>query len=85
VRCQWKGIAMIRISEADYGAAMSDHNKYIREAERLGPIWYDLKLQRAQTDADKPHGFRAFVVTQIDAISSFVSASLRIRRVAEAP
>ena len=33
---------MIRISEADYGAAMSDHHKYIREAERLGPIWSEL-------------------------------------------
>ena len=76
---------MIRISEADYGAAMSDHNKYIREAERLGPIWYDLKTQRAHADADTPHGFRAYVATQIDAISSFVSASLRVRRVAEAP
>ena len=76
---------MIRISEADYGAAMSDHNKYIREAERLGPIWYDLKMQRSEIDADKPHGFRAYVATQIDSISSFVSASLRVRRVAEAP
>ena len=39
---------MIRISEADYGAAMSDHQKYIREAERLGPIWHDLRQRKAQ-------------------------------------
>jgi len=76
---------MIRISEVDYRAAMSDHQKYIREAERLGPIWYDLRKQRAQASADKPHGIRAFVATQIDSISSFVSASLHVRRVAEAP
>jgi hypothetical protein len=75
---------MIRISEADYGAAMSDHNTYIREAERLGPIWYDFRKRQEQANADKPHGIRAFVATQIDRVSSFVSASLHVRRVAEA-
>ena len=75
---------MIRISEADYGAAMSEHTTYIREAERLGPIWYDLRKRQAQANGDKPHGIRAFVATQFDAISSFVSASLHVKSVAEA-
>ena len=41
---------MIRISEADYGAAMSEHQKYIREAERLGPIWSELRIRQAQSE-----------------------------------
>lgn len=75
---------MIRISEADYGAAMSDHNTYIREAERLGPIWYDLRKRQAQANTDEPHGIRAYVATRFGAMSTFVSASLHVRSVAEA-
>ena len=74
---------MIRISEADYRAAMSDHHEYIRDAERLGPIWYDLRKQRAQAKAENPHGVRAFVAGQIISIGSLISATLHVRKVAE--
>jgi|SwirhirootsSR2_FD_contig_31_2388751_length_529_multi_3_in_0_out_0_2 hypothetical protein len=74
---------MIRISEADYGAAMSEHQKYIREAERLGPIWAELRNRRAQADADKPTQGRSFVSAQVSSVGSFLSTSLHIRRVSE--
>jgi hypothetical protein len=73
---------MIRISEADYKAAMSDHHKYIREAERLGPVWFDLRQRKAIANAGRPQGIRA-LVAQARSIGSALSASLRIRRVAQ--
>jgi hypothetical protein len=72
---------MIRISEADYAAAMSDHTRYIREAERFGPIWSDLKKRRANAEARNPWRVRIFAASLIGAIGSFLSAPLRSRNV----
>ena len=74
---------MIRISEADYGAAMSEHQKYIREAERLGPIWSELRIRQAQSESDKQAPMRTYISAQVSAVGSLLSTALRIRRVAD--
>ena len=69
---------MIRISEADYAAAMSDHHRYIREAERLGPIWFELRQRRAKVG--RSQRIRDFVSKQLGAISALLSTPMRLRR-----
>jgi hypothetical protein len=78
-----KGTIVIRISEADYAAAMSDHTRYIREAERFGPIWADLKKRRANAEVDRRRRIRAFTAAQFGVISSFLAALFRTRKVGQ--
>jgi hypothetical protein len=78
-----KGTTVIRISEADYAAAMSDHHRYIREAERLGPFMFELRMRRANKDSGAAGRTRSFAATQISAIGAFLSEASRIRKVSE--
>ena len=74
-----KGTVVLRLSEVEFRAAMLRHEEIQREADRLGPIRYDLRKQKALQGSGMGERFRVFAKAQASALGSFVASSLPIR------
>ena len=73
---------MLRLSEVEFRAAMLRHEEIKREAERLGPIKYELRQQRIQQGSALKERARGLAAAYAGALSAFVASSLRIRSLA---
>ena len=72
----------MRLSEVEFRAAMLRHEEIKREAERLGPLQYELRQQKALQGPGIAERFRVFAKGQASAFGSVVASSLRIRSLA---
>lgn len=70
---------MLRLSEVEFRAAMLRHEEIKREAERLGPIRYELRQQKALQGLSLVERFNVFAKAQVSAFGSVIASSLPIR------
>jgi hypothetical protein len=80
---QSKGTVMLRLSEVEFRAAMLRHEEIKREADRLGPIKYELRQQRVMQGHSLGERVRDLAAASVGAVSAFVASPLRIRSLVE--